>query len=164
MEGVSSVAGLAVFVGLNVAAAFSGAYFRPGQWYEGLAKPWWRPPNWLFGPAWAVLYALNAAAGWLVWREAGLSGAGRELGLYVASLALNAAWSGVFFGLRRPDLAFFELVALWASIAATIFAFAPISPAAAWLLAPYLCWVTFAGALNWAIWRMNKNEDRTEWR
>ncbi len=151
-----TIAGLAAFLGLNVAAALSGAFFKPGQWYESLGKPWWRPPNWLFGPAWAVLYALNAAAGWLVWREAGLAGAGRELALYVVSLGLNAGWSAVFFGLRRPDLAFAELVLLWLSIAATIAAFAPLQPTAAWLLAPYLAWVTFAGALNLAIWRLNR--------
>jgi tryptophan-rich sensory protein len=151
-----TVAGLAAFLGLNVAAASSGAFFKPGQWYERLAKPWWRPPNWLFGPAWAVLYALNAIAGWLVWREAGLAGAGRELALYAASLVLNAGWSGVFFGLRRPDLAFGELVLLWLSIAATIAAFAPLQSTAAWMLAPYLAWVTFAGALNFAIWRLNR--------
>ncbi len=147
--------GLAGFVLANFAVATSGGFFRPGDWYERLAKPPWRPPNWLFAPAWAVLYVTIAVAGWLVWREAGFAGAGLALTIYGVQLVLNAAWSAIFFGMRRIDLAFGELVLLWLSIAATIAAFHPIYPGAAWLLVPYLCWVTFAGALNFAILRRN---------
>jgi tryptophan-rich sensory protein len=147
---------LAGFAALNVAAASSGALFRPGNWYERLRKPAWRPPNWLFGPAWTVLYSMIAVSGWLVWRQADWSGAGLALTVYIAHLAVNAAWSGLFFGLRRPDIAFAGIVVLWLSIALTILLFAPVSQTAAWLLAPYLAWVTFAGALNFSIWRLNR--------
>jgi len=134
------------------ATASAGAIFTPGAWYEGLRKPWWRPPNWLFGPAWGVLFCCIAVAGWLVWRQVGF---GLVLGVYAVQLALNFAWSWLFFGRRRPDLAFWDLVALWVSIAACIVLFAPISPAAAWLFAPYLAWVSFAGYLNLTMWRLN---------
>jgi translocator protein len=137
--------------------ACSGAVFRPDDWYERLAKPSWNPPNWVFAPAWTVLYVLIAIAGWLVWREAGFIPA---LGLYAVQLLLNAAWSGLFFGLRRPDLAFAELVLLWLSILGCILLFAPVSATAAWLMLPYLAWVTFAGALNLAIWQRNPRPAR----
>lgn len=146
---------LGAFLLTCFAASLTGALFRPGDWYESLDRPAWRPPNWLFAPAWAVLYVMIAVAAWLVWRAAGFGGGGTALAVWAGSLLLNAAWSAVFFGLRRPDLAFAELVALWLSIAATIYVFAPIDATAAWLLVPYLCWVTFAGALNLSIARRN---------
>ena len=152
----SSILGLLGFVGACFAVSTSGAVFRPGEWYERLAKPWWRPPNWLFPPAWGVLYLCIAVSGWLVWREAGFAGAAVPLTIYGVQLALNAAWSAIFFGLRRIDWAFAEIVALWLSIAATMAAFHPIHAGAAWLLAPYLAWVSFAGALNLAVWRLNR--------
>ena len=102
-----------------------------------------------------MLYLCIAISGWLVWREAGFAGAAVPLAIYAVQPALNAAWSAIFFGLRRPDLAFAEIVALWLSIAATIAAFHPVHPGAAWLLVPYPCWVGFAAALNFAVWRMN---------
>jgi tryptophan-rich sensory protein len=134
------------------AAASTGAIFRPGAWYAALEKPAWNPPNWLFGPAWAVLYTSIAVAAWLVWREVGF---GPQIWLWFGSLLLNAAWSWLFFGLRRMDLAFFELVVFWLSILAMVLAFFPVSAAAGWLLVPYLAWVSFAGFLNWTLWRMN---------
>ena len=146
---------LLAFMGACFCVALSGAFFRPGAWYETLKKPWWRPPNWLFGPAWTVLYITIAIAGWLVWRKAGFEGGRVALTIYAVQLALNAAWSGIFFGLRRMDLAFGELACLWLSIVATIALFYPISEGAAQLLIPYLLWVTFAGYLNWTMWRLN---------
>jgi tryptophan-rich sensory protein len=140
------------FFGACFATALAGAIFTPGEWYTRLRKPWWRPPNWLFGPAWAVIFCCIAVAGWLVWRQVGF---GLALGIYAVQLVLNFAWSWLFFGRRRPDLAFWDLVALWVSIAACIVVFAPISTAAAWLFAPYLAWVAFAGYLNLVMWRMN---------
>ena len=151
----SDILGLAGFFAVCFATASSGAFFRPGTWYEDLAKPWWRPPNWLFAPAWSLLYCAIAVSGWLVWRQAGFAGAALPLGIYTVQLVLNAAWSGLFFGLRRPDIAFGEVVLLWLSILATILAFHPVHAGAAWLLVPYLCWVTFASCLNFSIWRLN---------
>ncbi|MDP3409852.1 TspO/MBR family protein [Bosea sp. (in: a-proteobacteria)] len=147
--------GLAGFVVACVVAASSGAIFKPGAWYEGLAKPWWRPPNWLFPPAWTLLYCMIAASGWLVWRKAGFAGAGLALTVYGLQLVLNAMWSGMFFGLRRMDLAFVNVSALWLSILALVVLFAPIDSLAAWLLVPYLVWVSFAACLNFTVWRMN---------
>lgn len=152
----SSFLALIAFMAINMAAAASGAVFRPGAWHRGLIKPSWNPPNWLFPPAWSILYLMIAVSGWRVFEARGLEAA-PQLVLFFVSLLLNAAWSGLFFGLKRPGLAFAELLVLWASIVAMIAAFAPIDSLAAWLLAPYLCWVTFAGALNFAIWRLNKD-------
>lgn len=148
--------GLVGFLACCFAAASTGAVFKPGPWYAALAKPSWNPPDWLFPIAWAALYTMMAFAAWLVWREVGFAGAGLALGLWFLQLALNAAWSWLFFGLKRMDLAFAELCALWLAIAATILAFAPISATAAWLMAPYLVWVSFAGVLNATLWRLNR--------
>ena len=146
---------LPVFIAVCFSAALTGAVFRPGTWYEQLAKPSWRPPNRLFAPVWTVLYLTIAISGWLIWREAGFAGAMLPLTIYAIQLALNAAWTPIFFGRHRPDLAFFEIVLVWLSIVATIALFYPVHAGAAWLLLPYLGWVTFAAALNLAIWRLN---------
>ena len=151
---MDNLLGLLPFVAACFVVALSGAVFRPGTWYESLAKPWWRPPNWLFGPAWTVLYICIAVSGWLAWRQAGWCLA---LEVYTAQLLLNAGWSAVSFGLRRLDLAFAELILLWLSIALTALLFAPISTAAAVLLLPYLAWVSFAGVLNFTLWQMNRS-------
>jgi len=146
---------LLAFVAVCLLAALTGAVFRPGTWYDLLAKPSWRPPNWLFAPVWTVLYLMIAVSGWLVWRETGVAGAKLPLTVYAIQLVLNAAWTPIFFGLHRPDLAFFEIVLIWLSIVATIALFYPVHAGAAWLLVPYLGWVTFAAALNFAIWSLN---------
>ena len=153
---ISEMLVLMGFVGACFLAAATGASFPPGDWYERLAKPSWRPPNWLFGPAWAILYLTIAVSGWLVWRTAGLAGAVLPLAIYLVQLMLNAAWTPIFFGLHRPDLAFIEIVVLWLSIVATMAAFHSVNSAAAWLLLPYLLWVTFAAALNFTVWRLNR--------
>lgn len=142
---------LLVFIAACTAAALTGVFFKPGQWYEHLAKPPWRPPNWLFGPAWTILYAMIAISGWMVWKASSWPAVAPAMAVYGLQLVLNAGWTPLFFGLRRPDLAFYELLLLWASILATILTFLPISEFAALLLVPYLCWVTFAGALNRSI-------------
>lgn len=147
--------GLLGFVVACVLVASSGAVFRPGAWYESLRKPWWRPPNWLFAPAWTVLYIMIAISGWLVWRKAGFAGAAAPLAVYGVQLLLNAAWSGFFFGLRRMDLALVDVSLLWLSILALILLFAPIDATAAWLLVPYLAWVSFAAFLNLTMLRLN---------
>ena len=152
---MASIIGLTCFIAACFLAALTGALFRPGAWYERLKKPSWRPPNWLFAPAWTVLYLMIAVAGWLVWRQAGLAGAGLALAVYAVQLTLNAAWSPLFFGLHRPDLGFVDIILLWMSILTTIVLFGPIHSVAALLLVPYLAWVTFAGALNFAVWHLN---------
>jgi len=141
---------LVPFLGLVFLASITGAVFRPGDWYRRLDKPGWTPPDFLFPLAWGLLYVLMAYAAWRVWAAAGL---GLALGLWGLQLVLNAGWSAVFFGLKRPGVAFVELIGLWLAIAATIVAFVNIDGIAAWLMAPYLAWVSFAAALNLEIVR-----------
>lgn len=124
-------------------------------WYQTLARPAWTPPDWVFGPVWTLLYFLMAIAGWLVWRRSGIVGARGTWLLFVAQLLLNALWSGIFFALRSPGLAFVEILVLWAAIAGTIFACWRHSRWASYLLTPYLAWSSFAAVLNLAIWRLN---------
>lgn len=117
-----------------------------GSWYRTLDQPAWNPPDWLFAPVWTLLYALMAVAAWLVWRR----GQRAPLVLYAVQLALNLAWTLVFFGLESPWGGVLVITALWMAIVATIAAFRR-TPVAPWLLAPYLAWVTYAAALNLAI-------------
>lgn len=153
---LTTILGLIGFVLLVAAVASTGAMFKPGGWYETLAKPSWTPPNWLFPVAWTLLYLMIAVAGWLVWRTVGFSGASLAFALYFLQLLLNAAWSWLFFGLHRMDLALVDISVLWLTIAANIVAFYAIRPGAGYLLIPYLIWVTYAAALNLTIWQMNK--------
>jgi tryptophan-rich sensory protein len=96
---------------------------------------------------------MMAVAAWLVWRQVGWGGA---LVWFAVQLVLNAAWSPLFFGLHRIDLALLDIVALWVAIAVTLVGFWKVSPGAGWLLVPYLAWVSFATALNFALWRLNR--------
>ena len=137
------------------AAAAMGALFPPGEWYATLNKPSWNPPASVFGPIWATLYALMAAAAWLVWKRGGFEAQGGPLGLFVIQLVLNALWTPLFFGLHWPGVAFVEMILLWLALALTVASFHAVSRPAAWLLAPYLAWVSFAAVLNFAIWRLN---------
>jgi tryptophan-rich sensory protein len=148
-----SVASLIVFLVVAFAAAAFGALFPPGDWYAGLAKPEWTPPNWLFGPVWTALYVMIGISGWLLWRARDESRT--ALVLWCAQLVLNALWSWIFFGLHSPGAALVEIVVLWLVIAATVAAALRTSRPAAWLLVPYLAWVGFASVLNAAIWRLN---------
>jgi len=127
-----------------------------GDWYAGLRKPVWTPPGWLFGPVWTVLYLSMAVAAWLVWRQLGLSGASVPLAVFGVQLALNLAWSILFFGHNNIGLALVDIVLLWLAIVATVFAFRQVSILAGWILVPYLIWVTFAATLNFSIWSMNR--------
>ena len=156
---VKSVGVLFVFlVAAFSAAAIGGLATARGvvEWYPTLAKPAWTPPSWLFGPVWTVLYATMGVAAWLVWRAAGnFRSARRELALWGIQLTLNAHWSIAFFGMRAPGAALLNILLLWLAISATIVVFRRRSRPAAWLMVPYLAWVTFATALNAAIWRLN---------
>jgi benzodiazapine receptor len=148
--------GLAGCLAVTFIAAWIGSRYMPGAWYASLVKPSWNPPNYLFGPVWSVLYVLMAVAAWLVWRKAGFSGAGPALVLFVVQLALNALWSYLFFGQHRPDLAFFDIVVLWAAIVIVAALFWRVDPVAGGLMVPYLAWVSFASYLNFTLWRLNQ--------
>jgi benzodiazapine receptor len=141
---------------LTFTAAALGAKFLPDEWYAQLKKPTWNPPNSVFAPVWTTLYLLMAAAAWLVWRRYGLGGALVPLILFVVQLLLNAAWTWLFFGLHRIRGALIDIVILWVMILATLSFFLKLSLLAGILLMPYLVWVSFAAALNWTIWRINR--------
>jgi len=143
---------LVCFLAAGLGSLFTMA--SVGGWYTTLVKPSWRPPDWIFGPVWTVLYATMAVAGWLVWRRGGLASV-PALRWFAAQLVLNVGWSVVFFGLRMPGLAFAEILALWLAIAATLMTSWRVSRPAGILLIPYLLWVSFATVLNFAIWRLN---------
>jgi len=142
------------FLAVNFAAASSGAIFKPGDWYEGLSKPPWTPPNWAFPTVWSVLFLMNTVAGWLIWEARGWD-AGFAYAVYGTSLVVNAAWSALFFGMKRMDWSLVDVAGLWLSIVAVMAVFAPISPAAAALQIPYLLWVTLAGVLNVRMIQLN---------
>jgi tryptophan-rich sensory protein len=125
-------------------------------WYAGLAKPWFTPPNWVFGPVWTLLYLMMAYAAWRVLSVPGdRPGRTGALTAFYVQLALNAAWSWAFFGLRSPGLGLLVIAGLLVMIVVTILRFRPLDKVAAWLLVPYLAWVAYASALNTAIWRIN---------
>jgi translocator protein len=127
------------------------------SWYKGLAKPSFNPPNWLFGPAWTVLYLLMAVAAWLVWKHGlGATGVKLALAVFLGQLVLNALWSILFFGLRSPLAGMVDIVAMWPAILATIVLFFRVSVIAGILLLPYIAWVSFAAVLNAAILRLNR--------
>jgi tryptophan-rich sensory protein len=125
------------------------------NWYAGLSKPSWTPPDWVFGPIWSILYLSMAVAAWLVWRQDGWVGAAVPMVLFAVQLALNVAWSWLFFELHSPGAAFVNILLLLTAIAATMVAFWRRSMMAGILFVPYLVGVSFAGALNFAIWRLN---------
>jgi benzodiazapine receptor len=151
-----SALGLTLWLLVTFAAPGIGAFLgAPDEWFKMLAKPSWNPPSWLFGPVWTTLYVLMAVAAWLVWRQGGFARQRGPLALYLIQLTLNAAWTPVFFGLHAPGPAFAVIAVLWIGIFATMVAFRKAHRTAAWLLAPYLAWVSFASVLNFTIWRLN---------
>lgn len=125
-------------------------------WYPTIAKPAWTPPSWVFGPVWTCLYVAMGVAAWRAWRGAAAVEARAVLRLYAAQLVLNALWSILFFGLRQPGLAFFEILLLWALLVALLPRLWRADRVAGLLWAPYVGWVTFASALNGAIWWLNR--------
>ncbi|MEQ1647973.1 MAG: TspO/MBR family protein [Hyphomicrobiaceae bacterium] len=143
---------LAVFVGIVAVAAVFGSRYMPGLWYASLNKPAWTPPNWLFGPVWTILYMMIAVAGWRVWRAGGVSLA---LGIWLFNVAANGLWSYLMFGQHNIGLALADISVVWLSIVAFIVLARPIDRWASLLFVPYLVWVTYASALNVALWSLN---------
>lgn len=140
----------------TLVAGVGGALTHIGPWYRALAKPWFQPPDWVFGPAWTLIFALCAVAGAEAWRRApdGVART-RVVVLFALNAILNVTWSLLFFHLRRPDWALAEIGFLWASIALLVVVLGRHAPRVRWLLAPYLAWVTFAAVLNAAVVRLN---------
>jgi len=150
---------LMVCLMLPLTVGMAGAVITAGgvdSWYPNLVKPPFSPPQWLFGPAWTILYLSMGIALFLVVR----SGEAKNkiypaVGIFLLQLVVNFFWSLIFFGWHRPGLAFAEILLLWLAILWTIRLFRPVSPQAAWLLLPYLVWVSFAAVLNYSLWRLN---------
>jgi benzodiazapine receptor len=156
MKLVYQIVALIAWLSLCFATAWIGSTFVPGEWYVQLKKPPWTPPGYLFGPVWTLLYTMMGLAAWLVWKRAGFSGARLALTIFVVQLVLNGMWSWIFFGMHKVGLAFAEILLLWVMILATIFAFWRQYTLAGAFLIPYLAWVSFAAALNFSIWWMNR--------
>ena len=151
--------GLGAFIVICFLAAAIGSWFTAPSvktWYPTLMKPACTPPAWVFGPVWSTLYVLMATAAWLVWKQRSAADVTVALAVFFTQLALNATWSFVFFGLRRPGLALLEIIVLFAAIIATMATFAHFSRPAFWLMAPYVAWVSYATFLNFGIWRLNR--------
>lgn len=174
---------LALFILLCLGAGAVGGLFTAdaiSTWYPTLTKPSLNPPNWIFGPVWTILYILMGVSLYLVWRSGwkvvnpilvpkkkawnrwsarfwtGDWQKQNVIAIFAVQLILNALWSYLFFGLHLPGLAFFEILALWFAIIYTIVNFYRISKLAAWLLVPYIVWVSFASYLNYSIWVLNR--------
>jgi tryptophan-rich sensory protein len=124
-------------------------------WYRSLVRPGFAPPDWVFGPVWILLYLLMALAAWQVWMRRSTHEVGPALIWYGLQLILNLAWSFLFFGLHRPDLAFLEILILWLAIGITLLTFGKVRKLSGYLLLPYWLWVSFAAVLNFAFWRLN---------
>ena len=122
---------------------------------QQLSRPDWAPPANVFGPVWGILYALMGISAWLVWRSRGFHSNKTALVTFISQLIMNALWSWIFFAWHHGALAFADIIFLWLLIAATIVAFWRIKPLAGALLIPYLIWVSFAAALNYAVWQLN---------
>ncbi|MGS7842621.1 TspO/MBR family protein [Stenotrophomonas forensis] len=157
MKRSSQALGLLGWFAVTFAAAALGAWASrsAASFYASLALPAWAPPASVFGPVWTLLYAMMAVAAWLVWRERGWGGARPALTLHLSQLSVNALWSWLFFGWKLGALAFADILVLIVLVCATIFGFLRIQRGAAVLMLPYLAWISFASALNFAVWRAN---------
>jgi len=151
---------LAICIGICFLFAFAGSTFTPtpgSEWYYSvLHRPSWNPPDWLFPPAWTLLFLLMSIALYLVDQERSENAKTKAaFTVFGVQLLLNLSWSAAFFGLHSPLIALVVIVLLWLAIVLTIVKFKAVSPIAGYLLIPYLLWVSFASVLNFTIWRMN---------
>jgi tryptophan-rich sensory protein len=159
-EGRAKMRWISLICWLGICFAVAGVSGRwtaseiPG-WYRTLARPSIAPPNWIFGPVWTLLYALMAVAAWQVWQSAPSPMRTWGLALFLVQLALNFAWSLIFFRYHAIGAALAEVIVLWVAIGATTLVFGRVTPYAAWMMAPYWAWVSFAAVLNAAFWRRN---------
>lgn len=154
---INNLAKLFIAVGVSELAGMLGSVFTISAiptWYSALTKPALNPPAWIFGPVWITLYLLMGISLWLVWKSDSKEKS-RAIWLFAAQLALNALWSPVFFGAQSIGSALVVIILLWAAIVLTILIFRKISKTAAWLLVPYIAWVSLASYLNYMLWVLN---------
>jgi len=155
---VFSIVAVLISVLIAEAAGAIGSIFTVfgiKDWYVYLEKPFFSPPNWIFGPVWTALYFLMGVAAYLVWKERKNIEVREALFIYGGQLVLNAFWSVIFFGFRNIGGAFLEIIFLWGFVLATMIYFARVSKIAAWFLLPYILWVSFAAVLNFSLWILN---------
>lgn len=159
-----TIVSLGAFYGVTALAAAGGALATRSSvktWYPTLRKPPFNPPSWLFGPVWSALYLAMSTAAWRVWRKrqdgADDDAVRRSTVLYGAQLALNSAWSILFFGLRSPAVALAEIGVLWTAIIAWYRSVVAVEPGSGKLILPYIGWTTFAAVLNGSIWWLNRD-------
>ena len=149
---------LFVSIMLPLAVGFIGSAFTSGSlsdWYSGLVKPEFNPPSWVFAPVWTGLYILMGISFYLIWKKGYSEKTKPAFLAYSVQLFLNFLWSFLFFGLRNPLYGLLEIAVLWFAIAANIFLFYKLDKASAYLLVPYLLWVSFASVLNYFIFALN---------
>jgi len=138
--------------------AISGFFTATGveSWYQTINKPSWNPPGWIFGPVWTTLYVMMGIALFLVWKSDSSDVLKKTaIALFAIQLILNFFWSFIFFDQQQIGWALVEIIVMWFFILLTIFAFGNVSKLAAWLLVPYISWVSFATILNYTIWKLN---------
>lgn len=156
MLGYSVTAIALAACGLVVTSAGGARVTQLGPWYYGLKQPGWKPPDWLFGPAWTTIFLSMAFAFVVSWEQLPTAAAKLRLfGLFALNAGLNTTWSHLFFGLRRPDWALIEIAPFIGSIVLMMVTVAPLDRRAVWALVPYLCWVSFATLLNISVVRRN---------
>lgn len=149
---------LGLAIGITEGSGIVGSIFTTPEiktWYPTLVKPSFNPPNYLFGPVWTILFVLMGIALYLMWQVKNGKNKDEALKIFWLQLGLNVAWSLFFFGLHNPFLAFIDILGLWLAIFVSIKKFIRVSSTAAYLLLPYLAWVSFAALLNFAIVRLN---------
>ena len=148
-----------LFILASQLAGIIGSFFTVNSvrtWYLDINKPVFNPPSWIFGPVWITLYTLMGIAAYLVWRNWGDNNIAKYATiLFFVHLLFNSLWSILFFGFQNPALAFFEIIILWLMILALIILYYQVNKTAAYLLIPYILWVSFASILNFSIWRLN---------
>ena len=150
---------LIISILLTVGLGSLGGIFTVNEipnWYAGLQKPDFNPPNWLFGPVWTLLYTLMGISVYLIWKQPVSSIRNKALVIFGIQFILNFFWSIIFFKEHALGWALVEIIAMWIFILLTILNFGKLSSLAAWLLVPYISWVSFASLLNGAIWHLNK--------
>ncbi|KAI9188725.1 hypothetical protein H9P43_000147 [Blastocladiella emersonii ATCC 22665] len=156
--GLHSAPSVALAIGIPVLGGFAGAISMGNSvktWYKDIKKAPWNPPPYVFGPTWTVLYTCMGYASHRVFYLVPAHLRATPLALYGAQLALNFAWTPVFFGAKRFGLAMANIALMWGGIAATAYSFFEYDATAGYLMLPYLAWVSYASTLNWYIWRNN---------